>query len=152
MRVSYEERLRELGFEITAGDLDAGRFVRAVRTGNLVYTAGAVSNWDGKVVKGKVGEDLTTEEGYEAARLSAVSSLSAVKSIVGSLDKVVRVVKVLGMVNVAPGFDDTPGVIHGCSDLINQVFGDAGKHARSAVGMTIPFNFAVEVEMVVEVE
>jgi enamine deaminase RidA (YjgF/YER057c/UK114 family) len=149
--MSYEERLAQMGYPITKGKMDAGRFVRAVRTGNLVFTAGAVSSWDGREIKGKVGGDLTTEQGYEAARMSALSCLQAVKTVVGSLESVVRIVKVLGMVNVAPGFADTPGVIHGCSDLLNEVFGDAGRHARSAVGMTIPFDFAVEIEMVVEV-
>lgn len=150
--MSYESRLAEMGCPIETGDLDAGRFVRAVRSGNLVFTSGATSSWDGQEIKGKVGDDLTTEQGYQAARLSALSCLRAIKTVVGSLDRIVRIVKVLGMVNVAPGFNDTPGVIHGCSDLLNEVFGDAGKHARSAVGMTIPFDFAVEIEMVVEVE
>ena len=149
--MSYEERLAQLGYPITDVEIDAGRFVRAVRTGNLVFTAGATSSWDGQEIKGKVGLDLTTEQGYEAARLSTLSCLRAVKTVMGSLDRVVRIVKVLGMVNVAPGFADTPGVIHGCSDLLKEIFGDAGRHARSAVGMTIPFDFAVEIEMVVEV-
>ena len=99
-----------------------------------------------------MGQDLTVEEGYKAARMSALNALAAVKTLAGSLDNVARVVKVLGMVNVGPGFNDTPGVIHGCSDLLLEVFGDAGRHARSAVGMTIPFDFAVEVEIIVEVK
>ena len=91
------------------------------------------------------------EQGYAAARLCALGCLRAVKSLTGSLDNVVRVVKVLGMVNVAPGFTDTPGVMHGASDLFLEVFGEAGRHARSAVGMQIPSDFAVEVEAIFEV-
>lgn len=148
--MSYETRLRELGYVIEPIDLNAGRLMRAVRTGNLVYTSGQVSTWEEREIKGKVGRDLTVEQGYEAARLCALNCLRAVKSIAGSLDQVARCVKVLGMVNVAPDFDDTPSVIHGCSDLLLEVFGEAGRHARSAVGMVIPQNYAVEVELIVE--
>lgn len=149
--MSYEAKLKEKGYTIEPIELDAGRLMHAVRTGNLIYTSGQVSAWEGKTLKGKVGRDLTVEEGYEAARMSALNCLVAVKTLAGSLDNVVRIVKVLGMVNVAPDFDKTPEVIHGCSDLLIEVFGDAGRHARSAVGMTIPHNWAVEVEMVVEI-
>nr|HMN30948.1 RidA family protein [Caldilineaceae bacterium] len=103
-------------------------------------------------VIGKVGDSVTVEEGYEGAKLSALGCLQAVKTLVGSLDNVVRVVKVLGMVNVAAGFNNTPGVIHGASDLFLAVFGEAGRHARSAVGMQIPADFAVEVEVIFEVK
>jgi enamine deaminase RidA (YjgF/YER057c/UK114 family) len=149
--MSHEAKLLELGLTLAPVTLDAGRLMHAVRTGNLVYTSGQVSRWDGEEIKGKVGADLTVEQGYAAARLCTLSALAAVRTLTGSLDNVVRVVKVLGMVNVAPGFDDTPNVIHGCSDLLIAVFGEAGRHARSAVGMTIPFNYAVEVELIVEV-
>jgi enamine deaminase RidA (YjgF/YER057c/UK114 family) len=149
--MSYEAKLQELGYTIEPVELDAGRLMHAVRTGNLIYTSGQVSRWGGQEIKGRLGDDLTVEQGYEAARLSALSCLSAVKTLAGSLDNVVRIVKVLGMVNVAPGFDNTPGVIHGCSDLLLEVFGAAGKHARSAVGMTLPFNYAVEIELIAEV-
>jgi enamine deaminase RidA (YjgF/YER057c/UK114 family) len=109
-----------------------------------------VSRFQETEIKGHIGADLSVEQGYHAARLSTLNALQAVHSLVG-LDSVVRIVKVLGMVNVAPGFDNTPAVIHGCSDLLLEVFGDAGRHARSAVGMVIPFNFATEVELIVEV-
>src|SRR5918997_7232710 len=142
---SYEARLRELGYTIEPGTLDTGRFMRAVRTGNLVYTAGAVSAWGETETKGKLGRDLTVEQGYQAARLATLSALQAIKTLIGSLDQVEQVVKVLGMVNVAPDFDDTPGVIHGCSELLLEVFGAAGRLARSAVGMTIPLNYAGEI-------
>jgi enamine deaminase RidA (YjgF/YER057c/UK114 family) len=149
--MSYEAKLRELGYTIEPAELSTGRFMRAVRTGNLIYTAGQVSEWDGRAIKGKVGRDLTVEEGYEAARLCALGCLRAIKSLTGDLDQVVQIVKVLGMVNVAPDFDDTPGVMHGCSDFLLEVFGEAGRHARSAVGMVIPYNYAVEVELIAEV-
>ncbi|MEN9938255.1 MAG: 2-iminobutanoate/2-iminopropanoate deaminase [Chloroflexota bacterium] len=149
--MSYEAKLQELGYTIEPVELDAGRLVHAVRTGNLIYTSGQVSRWGEQEVKGRLGDDLQVEQGYEAARLSALSCLRAIKTLAGSLDNVVRIVKVLGMVNVVPGFDNTPGVIHGCSDLLLEVFGPAGKHARSAVGMTLPLNYAVEIEMIVEV-
>lgn len=149
--MSYEARLRELGYVIEPGQLDAGRLMHAVRTGNLIYTSGQVSAWGEQAIKGKLGRDLTVEQGYEAARFSALNCLRAVKTLSGSLDNIARIVKVFGMVNVAPDFDDTPAVIHGCSDLLIEVFGDAGRHARSAIGLTVPHNFAVEIEMIVEV-
>ena len=150
--MSYETKLRELGYEIEPIDLNAGRLMHAVRTGKLIYTSGQVSRWGDREIKGKLGADLTVDQGYEAARFSALNCLRAIKTLAGSLDNMAQVVKVLGMVNVAPGFDDTPGVIHGCSDLLIEVFGEAGRHARSAVGMTLPQNFAVEIEIIVEVE
>lgn len=149
--MSYEERLRELGYAVEPVELNAGKIMLAVRTGNLVFTSGQVSRWDGVEIKGKLGADLSVEEGYNAARMCALGCLAAVKTLAGSLDNVVRIVKVLGMVNVAPGFDNTPAVIHGCSDLLLEVFGEAGRHARSAVGMTIPLNYAVEIELIAEV-
>jgi enamine deaminase RidA (YjgF/YER057c/UK114 family) len=149
--MTYEAKLRELGYSVEPIELNAGKLMHAVRTGNLIYTSGQVSRWGGREVKGKVGRDLSVEQGYEAARFSALNCLSAVKTLAGSLDAVVQVVKVLGMVNVAPDFDNTPAVIHGCSDLLLEVFGAAGRHARSAVGMTLPLNYAVEIEMIVEV-
>ncbi|MCL4302866.1 MAG: RidA family protein [Anaerolineae bacterium] len=150
--MSFEAKLREMGYTLEPVELNAGRLMHARRTGNLIYTSGQVSNWGGKAIKGKVGREVSVEEGYEAARLSTLSALAAIKTLAGSLDNVVQVVKVLGMVNVAPDFDDTPAVIHGCSDLLIEVFGEAGRHARSAVGMTIPHNWAVEIEIIVEVK
>ena len=149
--MSYESKLHQLGYTIEPIDLNAGKIMHAIRAGNLIYTSGQVSRWGGREIKGKLGADLSVEQGYEAARFSALSCLAAIKTLAGSLDSVVQVVKVLGMVNVAPDFDNTPAVIHGCSDLLLEVFGEAGRHARSAVGMTLPFNFAVEIEMIVEV-
>ena len=150
--MSYEAKLRDLGYTIEPIDLNAGKIMHAVRTGNLIYTSGQVSRWGDREIKGKLGRDLSVEQGYEAARFSALSCLRAIKSLAGSLDNVAQFVKVLGMVNVAPDFDNTPAVIHGCSDLLLEVFGQAGRHARSAVGMTLPLNYAVEIEMIVEVK
>lgn len=148
--MSYEAKLRELGYALETVELNAGKLMLATRTGNLIYTSGQVSRWQGVEIKGKVGRDLSVAEGYEAARMCTLNCLQAVKSLAGSLDQVVQIVKVLGMVNVAPDFDNTSGVIHGCSDLLLEVFGPAGRHARSAVGMTIPQNYAVEIEMIIE--
>ena len=149
--MSYEAKLQEMGYTLQVVELDNGKFVSAAQTGNLIFTSGAVPSWGDTIIKGKIGADLTVEEGYEAAKLCTLNCLQAIKSVTGSLDKVTRIVKVFGMVNVAPGFDNTPGVIHGCSDLLREVFGDAGLHARSAIGLTVPFNFAVEIEMIAEV-
>jgi len=150
--MSYIAKLAEMGYELETIELDTGRFMGAVRVGNMVYTSGQVSRWHGEEIKGKVGRDVSVEKGYEAAKMSGLCCLEAVHSLIGSLDDVVRVVKVLGMVNVAPDFDDTPNVIHGCSDLFLEVFGESGRHARSAVGMTIPYNYSVEVEAIFEVK
>ena len=150
--MSYEAKLREMGYTLQPVELNTGRYMLAVRTGNLVYTSGQVSRWGGQEVIGKVGLDVSIEQGYEGARFAALNCLQGLRSLVGSLDNVVRVVKVLGMVNVAPGFNNTPGVIHGASDLFIELFGDVGRHARSAVGMQIPFEFAVEVEVIFEVK
>jgi enamine deaminase RidA (YjgF/YER057c/UK114 family) len=111
--MSFESKVADLGYTIEPAELFNGKFMTAVRTGNLVYTAGQVSRWGDRDIKGKVGTDLTVEEGYEAARYAALNCLRAVKAVTGSLDSVTRVVKVLGMVNAAPGFNNTPGVIHG---------------------------------------
>ena len=148
--MSYIETLSSLGYTLTKPELFNGKFMGAVRTGNLIYTSGQVSRWGTIEIKGKVGGDVSLEQGCEAARLCALNCIQAVHALVG-VERIVRVVKVLGMVNVAPGFDNTPGVIHGASDLFNSVFGEAGRHARSAVGMVIPLNYAVEVEAIFEV-
>jgi enamine deaminase RidA (YjgF/YER057c/UK114 family) len=149
--MSYENKIKEMGYMLDKVELNAGRLMHAVKTGNLVYTSGQVSRWSDTVIKGKLGSDLSIEQGYEAAKLCALNCIRAVHSLVG-VENVVRVVKVLGMVNVGPDFNNTPAVIHGASDMFIAVFGDAGRHARSAVGMTIPDNFAVEVEAIFEVK
>ncbi len=148
-----EERISNLGFELPEPSTPVANYVNAVRTGNLVFMAGkGPSKPEGGYIQGKVGVDLTVEEGYEAAKLSAVTQLAALKAEIGDLNNVVRVVKVLGMVNCASDFGNQPEVVNGFSDFIVEVFGERGKHARAAVGMgSLPRNIAVEVEMIVEV-
>jgi enamine deaminase RidA (YjgF/YER057c/UK114 family) len=126
----------------------AGNYVHAVRTGNHLYLAGK-----GVLVSGKVGADFTKEQAYQFARETGLILLAVIKQELGTLRKVKRVVKVLGMVNATPDFGDHPFVINGCSDLFVEVFGDAGRHARSAVGMgSLPHQIPVEIEAIVEVE
>ncbi|MDW3197426.1 MAG: RidA family protein [Cytophagales bacterium] len=148
-----EQRITELGYELPEPSKPVANYVNAVRTGNLVFMAGkGPSKPEGGYIQGKVGIDLTIEEGYEAARLAAVTQIAALKAEIGDLNKVVRVVKVLGMVNCASDFGNQPEVVNGFSDFIVEVFGERGKHARAAVGMgSLPRNIAVEVEMIVEV-
>ena len=149
-----EERLKELGIELVVPGKPVANYVNSVRTGNLVFMAGkGPKKADGTYVTGKVGVDLSVEEGYEAAKLVAVQQLSALKAEIGDLNKVVRIVKVLGMVNAQPGFTNQPEVINGFSDLIVEVFGERGKHARAAVGMgSLPRDISCEIEMIVEVQ
>jgi enamine deaminase RidA (YjgF/YER057c/UK114 family) len=149
-----EAKLKELKIELFKPQAPMANYVRAVRTGNLIYLAGhGPTRADGTNIQGKVGRDLTTEQGYEAARQTGIALLSTLKSEIGDLGKVRRIVKVLGMVNCTENFTDQPKVINGFSDLMVEVFGEKGKHARSAVGMyALPSNIAVEIEMIVEVE
>jgi enamine deaminase RidA (YjgF/YER057c/UK114 family) len=148
-----EERLAALGIELPAPPAPVANYVRAVTTGNLVFLAGHVPRDEGgEIVRGKLGADLDVEQGAAAARLTAIALLASLRAEIGSLDRVARVVRVTGMVNSTPEFDQQPAVINGCSDLIVEVFGERGKHARSAVGMvSLPLQAAVEIEMVVEV-
>ena len=148
-----DARLEELGLTLPTLGAAAGAYVPAVRTGSLVFTSGHGPIGDGRIITGKVGADVDLDTAIEAARLTALQCLAAVKTVVPSLDDVTRVVKVFGMVNTAPGFTDTPKVIDGCSRLLLDVFGDeVGRHARSAVGQAaLPFDIAVEIELVVEV-
>jgi enamine deaminase RidA (YjgF/YER057c/UK114 family) len=151
--VTIEDRLHELGIELTEVFPPAGKYVGAVRTGSLVFVSGAGPiRPDGTFVTGKVGRDVDLDAAREAARLTGLQLLAVLRAELGSLDRVARVVKTLGMVNCAPGFNRTPAVIDGCSELLIEVFGDAGRGARSAVGMAeLPFDIAVEIELVVEV-
>ncbi len=148
-----EAKLRELGIELSTPPAPIANYVNAVRTGNLIFLAGKGPRQDnGENITGKLGADLTIEQGYEAARITAVNQLSVLKAELGNLNKVKRIVKVKGMVNAIPEFTDHPKVVNGYSDLMVAVFGERGKHARAAVGMgSLPGNMAVEVEMIVEV-
>ena len=151
--MTIDDRLHELGIELTGVFAPAGMYVGAVRTGSLVFVSGAGPiRPDGTFVTGKVGRDVDLDAAKAAARLSGLQLLAVLRTELGSLDRVARVVKTLGMVNCAPGFNRTPAVIDGCSELLIDVFGEAGRGARSAVGMAeLPFDIAVEIELVVEV-
>ncbi|HEY8550690.1 MAG TPA: RidA family protein [Vicinamibacterales bacterium] len=148
---SPEARLEELGLVLPTPAKPVANYVPAVRSGNLVFLSGhgECSN----ALTGKAGKDVTLQQAYQSARNVGLCLLSSLKAEIGDLSKVRRVVKLLGMVNSAPDFGDQPKVINGCSDLLVEVFGDRGKHARSAVGMgALPGNITVEIEMIVEVE
>lgn len=149
-----EQRLKELGIELTAPTGPMANYVNAVRTGNLLYLAGKGPGLPGKPLPtGKVGRDFTIEQAYGHARETGLSLIAVMKAELGDLDRVKRIVKVLGMVNAIPEFGNQPEVINGCSDLFVEVFGDRGRHARSAVGMgSLPRGIPVEIEVIVEVE
>ncbi len=151
---SPEAKLAEMGIELPAPPTPVANYVRAVRAGNLVFLAGhGPLEPEGGYVTGKLGKDLTIEEGYKAARLTAIALLASLRAEIGSLDRVRQIVRVEGMVNSTPDFTDQPKVINGCSDLLVELFGERGKHARAAVGMvSLPIGIAVEIHMVVEVE
>lgn len=150
--MSVTARLKELGLALPELATPLAAYVPAVRTGNLVFTSGQVPFEAGKLAgTGKVGAEVSPEEGKALARLCALNALAAVDSLVG-IDAVTRVVKVVGFVASAPGFNGQPGIINGASDLLAEVFGDAGTHARSAVGVAeLPLDAPVEVELIVEV-
>jgi enamine deaminase RidA (YjgF/YER057c/UK114 family) len=150
--MSVSARLGELGIELPEVVKPVATYVPAIRTGNLVYTSGQLPIQAGKLVgTGKVGADVSVERGKALARICALNALAAIDSLVG-IDTVTRVVKVLGFVASASGFNGQPGVINGASDLLAEVFGDRGAHARSAIGVyELPRDAPVEVELVVEV-
>ena len=153
-RYDVEQRIKDLGIELSTPQPPVANFVNSVRSGNLVFLAGhGPQRADGTWIKGKVGRDMDLETGNKAARLTAINLLSSLKAEIGDLNKVKRVVKVHGMVNSDESFTDQPKVMNGCSDLLVDVFGERGKHVRAAVGMaSLPFGIPVEIEMIVEVE
>ncbi|PZN07788.1 MAG: hypothetical protein DIU69_11070 [Bacillota bacterium] len=152
--MSVEERLAELGLTLPEVAKPVASYVPGVLEDGWLYVSGQLPLRAGELAyRGKVGDDVTTEQGYEAARLCALNILAVARALAGSLDRVRRVVKVVGFVNSAPGFTGQPQVVNGASDLLVQVFGEAGRHARSAVGVSeLPLNAAVEVEAVFRVE
>lgn len=151
--VDIESKLKAMNIVLTVPAPPTANFVKTVRVGNLVYTSGhGPDKPGGGQITGKVGDDLTLEQGREAARLTGIALLSSLKAEIGNLNKVKRIVKVLGLVNCAPSFTHQPQVMNAFSDMIVEVFGENGKHARSAVGTNaLPGNIAVEIEMIVEV-
>jgi len=151
--MSAEAKLKELKIELPEPLVPAGNYVGAKTVGKLVYLSGEGPRLPNGVISGKVGEDLSVEEGQEAARLVGLNMLTTLRNHIGDLDRVKQVVKVFGMVNALPNFKQHPSVINGFSDLMVEVFGDKGRGARSAVGMSsLPFQIACEVEMIVEIE
>ncbi|MBU2536585.1 MAG: RidA family protein [Chloroflexi bacterium] len=151
--MSAEQKLKELGLILPQPPTPVANYVRAVRTGNLLFVSGHGPYNDGKIkISGKVGRELTVDEGYQVARNVALNCLATIKATIGDLDKVKRFVKLLGMVNCTDDFKDQPKVINGCSDLLVAIFDEAGKHARSAVGMqALPNQIPVEIEMILEI-
>jgi enamine deaminase RidA (YjgF/YER057c/UK114 family) len=154
MAGKYDARLRDLGIELPQASAPAANYVPFVRTGNLLFMAGQVTVWNGeRRYVGKLGREFNAEEGQQAARLCALNLIAQLRrALDGDLDRLVRVVRVGGFVNSTPDFLEQPKVVNGASDLFVEVFGDAGKHARTAVGTNVlPFEVAVEVEAVFEV-
>ncbi len=152
--MKVEAKLTEMGLTLPGAPAPIANYVRTVRTGNLLFVSGHGPLRDGKhQFVGKVGKELSVEEGYKSAQLVCLNCLASVKEALGDLDRVKRVVKLLGMVNCTPEFGHQPEVINGASDLLVALYGDAGRHARSAVGMgALPRGISVEIEMVLEVE
>jgi enamine deaminase RidA (YjgF/YER057c/UK114 family) len=143
-----DQRLQELGIALPPVFPPAGNYLGCVVDNGMVHVGGHGPIDGGNIIRGKVGADLSLDEGRHAARLTALSILATLRAELGDLDRIARIVKVFGMVNVAPGFNQTPAVIDGCSDLLVEVFGDAGRHTRSAVGLAeLPFDIAVEIEL-----
>lgn len=152
--MNAEQRVKELRLDLPSPPKAAGNYVAGVQAGNLLFLSGCVpQRADGSCILGKLGSDLDVEQGYEAARIAGLAMLARIRQITGSLDRVARIVKALGMVNAAPDFTEQPKVINGFSDLMVEVFGECGRGARAAVGMaTLSGGVAVEVEMVVELK
>jgi enamine deaminase RidA (YjgF/YER057c/UK114 family) len=152
--MKIEEKLTQMGLTLPTPAAPAGNYVGAVRVGNLLFVSGHGPRRQGEsYITGKVGRDLTTEQAYEVAKIVMLSCLASVKREIGDLDRVKRIVKLLGMVNCTEDFTEQPKVINGASDLLVTLYGDAGRHARSAVGMQqLPMSIPVEIEMIVEVE
>ncbi|MFZ5816845.1 MAG: RidA family protein [Bacillota bacterium] len=151
--MSAEAKLKELGILVPDAPKPVAAYVPFVKTGDLVFTSGQIAVEAGQLkYKGKVGKDLTPEEGYQAARLCAINTLAVLRAAVGSLDRVQQIVKVVVFVNSADGFTAQPAVANGASELYQQVFGEAGRHARSAVGAPeLPMDTAVEVELIARI-
>ncbi|HNP21133.1 MAG TPA: RidA family protein [Panacibacter sp.] len=149
-----EARIKELGIQLITPRPPVANYLKAVQVGNMVYLSGhGPDKPDGSLVTGKVGKDVTVDQAIDAARLTGISLLSTLKAQIGDLNKVKRIVRVFGMVNAVDTFTQHPKVINGCSDLMVQVFGENGKHARCAVGMgSLPMNISVEIEMIVELK
>jgi enamine deaminase RidA (YjgF/YER057c/UK114 family) len=152
--MSIENRLRELGITLPAPPKPVGSYIPAVRTANLVFLSGTLPFQEGKLAwEGKLGHELTVEQGKQAARLALINALAVIQQALGSLDRVKRIVRLGGHVASAPGFNQQPMVLNGASDLLVEIFGERGIHARLALGaIELPLNASVELELIVEVE
>lgn len=152
--MGVEEKLAQMGLTLPSPGPAAGNYIGAVQVGNLLFVSGHGPRREGEpYMAGKVGRDFTTEQAYEAAKVVMLNCLASVKREIGDLDRVKRIVKLLGMVNCTEDFTEQPKVINGASDLLVELYGEAGRHARSAVGMQqLPMSIPVEIEMIVEVE
>ena len=149
-----ESRLQELGITLPDSPAPMANYVPVVRTGNLIYLSGVgpTAKSDGSEYKGKLGDNISVDEGYDAARLTAINLIARLKGYLGDLDRVTQVVKLLSMVNATPDFTEPPAVSNGCSDLMVEVFGDRGRHARSAIGVaTLPGGIPIEIELIAEI-
>lgn len=151
--MEIEKKIESLGLELPEVPRPVASYIPAVHSGNYVFTSGQLPMIKGELkARGKIGSDLTVEQGYECAKVAALNCLAAVKSVLGELDRVRRIVRVTGFVNSAPGFEEQPKVINGASDLLVEIFGEKGKHSRLALGANeLPLGSPVEVEMIVEV-
>lgn len=150
--MSYEQRLKQLGLELPAPPKPVANYVPVVRTGDLLFLSGVLPSRDGQLIMtGKLGQELSIEQGKEASRVAVLNGLSIIRSEAGSLDRVKQIVKMVGHIASAPGFTDQPQVLNGASDLLVSLFGDAGRHARVAVGAAeLPRQAPVEIELIVE--
>ena len=149
-----ESRLQELGITLPDSPAPLANYVPVVKTGNLIYLSGVgpTAKSDGSEYKGKLGDNISVDEGYDAARLTAVNLIARLKGYLGDLDRVTQIVKLLSMVNATPDFIEPPAVSNGCSDLLVEEFGDRGRHARSAIGVaTLPGGIPIEIELIAEI-
>ena len=152
--MSVEEKLKAMGLSLPKPPKPVAAYIPAVKTGNLIFISGQIPVVNGELkYKGKVGKDLSIEDGYEAAKICVLNALSIVKGMTGSLDKVKRIVRVVGYVNCSDNFEEPHKVVNGASELLVEIFGEKGRHARLALGTnTLPLGAAIELEMIVEVE
>lgn len=152
--MTIEEKVQSLGLTLPQTPKPVAAYIPAIQVDNLVYTSGQLPVVAGELkFKGKLGREITKQQGYQAAKICALNALSAIKSVIGELDRIEQVVKVVGFVASAEGFTEQPAVVNGASELLKQLFGDQGAHARSAVGMAeLPLGAAVELEMIVKVK
>ena len=152
--MSIEDKLNELGVQMPPSPKPVGAYVPAVKVGKFVYSAGQVPFWEGKLkYQGRLGESMSVEQGKEAARLCAINALAAIKTVINSLDDIEQIVKLIGFVNSTNDFKDHPAVINGASEFLLQLLGEAGRHARSAMGVNVLWNMApVELELIVKLK